>query len=197
MFCPRCGDQMADRDGTLTCDRGDMPLSPKLQELLTETFVLKARSWDVKPAQFRWGGEWFCPADGAHMDEHDGVVRCPACSEAFPGPLLHQLIELHPHLSAPPRAVFVNVNRPRSDGPYECPCCGYITLPERGGFDICEVCFWEDDGQDDRDADEVRGGPNGDLSLVEARQNFRRIGASSKSALPHVRRPREGERPSA
>jgi hypothetical protein len=26
------------------------------------------------------------------------------------------------------------------------------------------VCFWEDDGQDDHDADLVRGGPNGALS---------------------------------
>ena len=39
-----------------------------------------------------------------------------------------------------------------------CPCCGFVTLPERGADDICPVCFWEDDGQDDHDADEVRGG---------------------------------------
>ena len=24
-------------------------------------------------------------------------------------------------------------------------CCGYRTLDERGAFDICPVCFWEDD----------------------------------------------------
>jgi hypothetical protein len=45
-----------------------------------------------------------------------------------------------------------------------CPCCAYLTLPQRGGFDLCPVCFWEDDGQDDLDASEVRGGPNGDLT---------------------------------
>jgi hypothetical protein len=31
---------------------------------------------------------------------------------------------------------------------------------------------WEDDGEDDPDADEVLGGPNGDYSLTEARENF-------------------------
>ncbi|HEI2325144.1 TPA: hypothetical protein SI485_004590, partial [Escherichia coli] len=28
---------------------------------------------------------------------------------------------------------------------YKCPCCGYLTLPERGQYDICPVCQWEDD----------------------------------------------------
>jgi hypothetical protein len=42
---------------------------------------------------------------------------------------------------------------------------------ERGGFEICPVCFWEDDGQDDPDADVVLGGPNGQLSLTQARNN--------------------------
>lgn len=60
----------------------------------------------------------------------------------------------------------------RGDGPYSCPCCGELTLPERGGYDICPVCTWEDDGQDEHDADIVRGGPNGDLSLADARGQF-------------------------
>lgn len=50
-----------------------------------------------------------------------------------------------------------------------CPSCGYPTLHDRGGFAICSVCRWEDDGQDDADADDVRGGPNSDLSLTESR----------------------------
>ncbi len=53
-----------------------------------------------------------------------------------------------------------------------CPCCGYMTLPERGHYDICDVCGWEDDGQDNDDADRVWGGPNSDLSLSKARANF-------------------------
>jgi hypothetical protein len=30
---------------------------------------------------------------------------------------------------------------------YRCACCHYKTLFGRGGFEICPVCYWEDDGQ--------------------------------------------------
>ncbi|MGV9885301.1 CPCC family cysteine-rich protein [Streptomyces sp. NPDC003006] len=60
------------------------------------------------------------------------------------------------------------VRRSAGEGPYRCPCCGFITLGERAAFEICDVCYWEDDGQDEHDADEVRGGPNHDLSLRQA-----------------------------
>ncbi|MGV3553557.1 CPCC family cysteine-rich protein [Rhizobium sp.] len=53
-----------------------------------------------------------------------------------------------------------------------CPCCRLPTLEQRNMFDVCVVCFWEDDGQDDIHADEVWHGPNGDYSLARARQNF-------------------------
>ena len=43
------------------------------------------------------------------------------------------------------RSVFT----PPSGGPYTCPCCGHGTLDERGAYEICDVCGWEDDGQDD------------------------------------------------
>ena len=82
---------------------------------------------------------------------------------------------------------FSNVVRSRNGGPYACPCCGFLTLPERGGGDICPVCFWEDDGQDDHDADVVRGGPNYSLSLAAARTNFTRIGAVEDRVLQFVR----------
>ena len=57
---------------------------------------------------------------------------------------------------------------------YLCPCCYMPTLDERAGYDICTICFWEDDGQDNDDASIVRGGPNSDYSLKEARENFKR-----------------------
>jgi hypothetical protein len=56
---------------------------------------------------------------------------------------------------------------------FDCPCCGYRTLDERAAYDICILCWWEDDGQGDGDADAVRGGPNRGLSLSAARDNFR------------------------
>ena len=48
--------------------------------------------------------------------------------------------------------VVASVVRSRGEGPSPCPCCGYLTLDERGGYEICPVCYWEDDGQDDHDA---------------------------------------------
>jgi hypothetical protein len=57
-----------------------------------------------------------------------------------------------------------------------CPCCGFPTLQERGAWEICSICWWEDDGQDDPRTDEVRGGPNGEYSLSAARANFRQHG---------------------
>jgi hypothetical protein len=75
-----------------------------------------------------------------------------------------------------------NVFADTSGGPYSCPCCGHVTLAERGGYEICRECWWEDDGQDDHDADVVRGGPNGRLSLADARAAY--VGKGG-TPLPH------------
>ena len=89
-----------------------------------------------------------------------------------------------------------NVAKPAQPGMlYPCPCCGFKTLGERGGFDICPVCYWEDDGQDDHDADVVRGGPNYSLSLTKARENFREVGACEKKHIKNVRPPTPEEQP--
>jgi hypothetical protein len=82
-----------------------------------------------------------------------------------------------------------SVVRPKAESKYACPCCGYRTLSERGGFDICQVCYWEDDGQDDHDTEQVRGGPNGALSLTAARENFRLFQASDPKFVSNVRPP--------
>ena len=69
---------------------------------------------------------------------------------------------------------------------FVCPCCGHRTLPSRGEYDICPVCFWEDD-PDCRTPDEPND-CNG-ISLTEARRNYREFGACQKAMLPHVRKP--------
>jgi hypothetical protein len=76
------------------------------------------------------------------------------------------------------KGVFANA----AHGPYSCPCCGHVTLSERGGYEICEECGWEDDGRDDHDAHVVRGGPNGPQSLAAARLTYVRDGGNP---LPH------------
>jgi hypothetical protein len=87
----------------------------------------------------------------------------------------------HPELASPQAA------------PYRCPCCHHRTLDVRGEYDICPVCFWEDEGQDSHEADNISGA-NGSLSLTQARENYLRIGACEAAMLRHVRPPRRKER---
>ena len=61
---------------------------------------------------------------------------------------------------------------------YRCPCCGYKTLEAPEALKLCPVCWWEDDGQEDDDASEVRLTVNGQLSLKEARVNYAQFGAA-------------------
>ncbi|MEV6940711.1 CPCC family cysteine-rich protein [Streptomyces sp. NPDC051172] len=49
--------------------------------------------------------------------------------------------------------------------------------------------------QDDHDADRVRGGPNGRLSLAQARRNFHAMGASDERRTQFVREPLPQEHP--
>ena len=70
---------------------------------------------------------------------------------------------------------------------YRCPCCGYLTLPGAGSYDICPVCFWEDDPIQEDDPD-FEGGAN-DLSLNESRRNYELFGACEQRFCEGVRKP--------
>ena len=66
----------------------------------------------------------------------------------------------------------------------QCPCCDYVSLPERGDWSICPICFWEDDWTNVDNLDR-ESGVNG-LTLREARSNFKEFGACKVSSLPNV-----------
>ncbi len=57
------------------------------------------------------------------------------------------------------------------------------------------MCYWEDDGQDDHDADVVRGGVNDNLSLTKARDNYKKFGACEEKMIEHSRPPLPEEIP--
>lgn len=95
-------------------------------------------------------------------------------------------------------------------GKFACPCCGCLTLAERGAYDICPVCFWEDDAYIVIDGGEIKGvrfdkevcdddlldvpsGANHGLTLREGRDNYRRLGACEESMRMNVRKPRRSE----
>lgn len=76
---------------------------------------------------------------------------------------------------------------------YACLCCGFYTLDAApGNFDICPVCYWEDDNIQRLDQN-YKGGAN-DISLNEARRNYKQIGAMSPEHLYSVRPPLENEK---
>jgi hypothetical protein len=78
---------------------------------------------------------------------------------------------------------------------YKCPCCGKLTLTTEppGSYELCPVCYWEDDGVQ-YDDPEYAGGANRE-SLNAARANYKEFGAASRTALAHVRPPSSEEEP--
>ena len=71
----------------------------------------------------------------------------------------------------------------------QCPCCGYYTLNSRNMYDICPVCYWEDEPiEDPNEFDDCNG-----ISLNEARKNYIRFGYSNKIDRLLVRKPRKKE----
>jgi len=89
----------------------------------------------------------------------------------------------------PPSPNLVHRSEVVVEARYRCPCCGYRTLETVGALALCPVCWWEDDGQEDGDAEDVRLTVNGQLSLKQAREHFSQCGASHPRFLPYVRKP--------
>ena len=80
-----------------------------------------------------------------------------------------------------------NANNPTSKEEYlagRCEVCGFYTFKniERDSFEICSVCFWEDDGYNDN-PDEVRGGPNQDLSINQAKATSKSLAHTASMSL--------------
>ena len=78
---------------------------------------------------------------------------------------------------------------------YPCACCGYLTMDgsESGSFDICAVCYWEDNNVQFANVN-YRGGAN-DENVSEARDNYKKFGVYSLQFLKMVRPPHLEEIP--
>lgn len=76
---------------------------------------------------------------------------------------------------------------------YPCPCCGYEVFHEPpGSYEICPICFWEDDLVQLAFPD-MPGGAN-ECSLIEGQTNFVEFGACELRFRSNVRKPRESEK---
>lgn len=77
---------------------------------------------------------------------------------------------------------------------YKCLCCGNYTLPVEPQCAIafiCPVCYWENDvfiSDEDEPSDE-----NGGLTLLQAKENYRKFGAYRSGVLPYARKPTNEE----
>ncbi|MEK5248830.1 CPCC family cysteine-rich protein [Bacillus sp. FSL R9-9530] len=70
---------------------------------------------------------------------------------------------------------------------YTCPCCRYKTLEEPPGtYEICNICYWEDDSVRFNDHD-FEGGAN-EPSLRQAQRNFIAFGACEECFVESVRK---------
>ena len=98
-----------------------------------------------------------------------------------------------PVYSMPMRPLTVPRYAPKDPTPrQQCPCCGYVTLPERGTSLICPVCFWEDDAVVGDRPDE-RSLCN-KMTLRQGRANFVAFGACDREMLSHVVAPEQRSR---
>ena len=69
---------------------------------------------------------------------------------------------------------------------FTCPCCGYLVFDDMpGSYDICPICFWEDDIHQ-LYYPESPSGPN-HQSLIESQVNFVQFGACNRETAKHVR----------
>jgi hypothetical protein len=67
-----------------------------------------------------------------------------------------------------------------------CPCCGYLVFSEApGSYEICPICFWEDDVSQLRFP--TMGGGANRLSLQDAQISFQKCGACEDRLVEHVR----------
>ena len=76
---------------------------------------------------------------------------------------------------------------------YKCHCCGFYTFDKKpmGNYDICPVCFWEDDSFQSQNPDEEAGANH--VSLNQARENYKKFGACEQDMIKHVRPPKKDE----
>lgn len=79
---------------------------------------------------------------------------------------------------------YAHCARPSS---FRCPCCDHLSLASRGDYDICEICYWEDDGTDDV-LYSTPFSPN-HMTLAQGRLNYKTFGACTRAMLCHVKMP--------
>jgi hypothetical protein len=74
-----------------------------------------------------------------------------------------------------------------------CPCCEHLTYNSEppGTFEVCPVCYWEDDNVQYENPS-FDGGAN-NVSLIKAKSNYKSFGAIEEKFINDVRKPNSDE----
>ncbi len=70
----------------------------------------------------------------------------------------------------------------------KCPCCQYKTLSVNSMYDVCPVCYWQDDPIQNQLSD-FEGGAN-EVSLQQAKENYNQYSAVQKELMQFIRKPK-------
>ena len=83
----------------------------------------------------------------------------------------------------------VDFQQIQANGKFYCPCCGFNSLiePPNGTYNICRICFWEDDPIQQEDPN-YEGGANR-VSLIQGQKNFEKYGACEINMVKNVSKP--------
>lgn len=69
---------------------------------------------------------------------------------------------------------------------HTCQCCGYKTITGKF-YDVCPICYWEDDPVQNDNPASASAANN--VSLLEAQRNYASFGASEEAFIKDVRKP--------
>ncbi|MCI3938781.1 hypothetical protein MQX03_16400 [Chryseobacterium aahli] len=74
------------------------------------------------------------------------------------------------------------MDEPNNNLSVQCYCCGCFTLKERGNYNICKACFWEDDGCFDL----KKISHSNHMTLEKGKENFIKFGACEERFVKNV-----------
>jgi transposase len=93
MFCPKCAAELVLQKGELTCLRGEMGLSLKVEHVLTERYGKHLPSPNRGVVSTTDPYPYYCPGCGVLLDAQ---MHCPECHLSLKD-LQYEIVELHPH----------------------------------------------------------------------------------------------------
>ncbi len=134
---------------------------------------------------------WACASVGGDVDTTcaivGGIVAARVGTEGIP-PEWRDQVETLPAWYFGHPGSWDTVHTTAIADRHACPCCGHLVHDEpSGSYEICPLCFWEDDPTQLRHPATALGANR--LPLVEARRNVQRFGACDRRSLRFTRRP--------